>query len=166
MFELPVLCDREKPIWPPVRMFKHSCAMSCSLAPAAALLLHPSVTQTAQAPGYIRHQDSCFSSPTCKRSSSIKCFPQGPVFQLPPYHCYFMEQDHALVPTGHFISGAAFAPPPFHTPRPQPRPALTTAEQGEDKHLPKSLLAPNNIFLPPQGRRTTNNSFICKSVKK
>lgn len=51
MCGLPVLCDREKPIWPPVRMFKHSCAMSCSLAPAAALPLHPSVTQTAQAPG-------------------------------------------------------------------------------------------------------------------
>lgn len=57
-------------------------------------------------------------------------------------------------------------PAPFHTPRPQPRPALTIAEQGEDKHLPKSLSAPNNIFLPPQGRRAMNNSFICKSVKK
>jgi len=47
-----------------------------------------------------------------------------------------MEQDHALVLAGQFISGAAFAPPSFHTPSPQPRPALTAAEQGEDKRLP------------------------------
>lgn len=37
-----------------------------------------------------------------------------------------------LVPTGHFISGAAFAPPLIHTPSLQPHPALTAAEQGED----------------------------------
>lgn len=33
------------------RMFKHSCAMSCNLASAAAPSLHPSITQPAQAPG-------------------------------------------------------------------------------------------------------------------
>lgn len=33
-----------------------------------------------------------------------------------------------LAPTGHFISGAAFASPPIHTPSLQPHPALAAAE--------------------------------------
>lgn len=71
-----------------------------------------------------------------------------------------------LDPTGHFTSGAAFASPPIHTLSLQPHPALTAAERGEEKCLPKSLSAPSNIFVPPRGSRTMNNSYSYKSVKK
>lgn len=47
---------QERPIWPAGRMLKHSCAVSYNLAPAAALSLPASITQRAQAPGYIWHQ--------------------------------------------------------------------------------------------------------------
>lgn len=69
-----------------------------------------------------------FSSPAHKRSSLTKCFPQEPVFQLPPCHRYFMDGDHTLVSSGHIISGAAFASPP--APSPQPHPTLPQQKEG------------------------------------
>lgn len=91
----------------------------------------------------------------------------GAHLQLPPYHCYFNGTRSCSGPCWPLYFWSCFCSPPFHTPSPQPRPATSsTAEQGEDKCLPKSPSAPSNIFSPPWGSRTMNNSHICKFIKK
>lgn len=140
-FELYALCDREKPLWPPGRVFKHSCAVSCDLAPAAVLSILPSHTQH-------RHQaTSDTKTPVSVLQHEVlllNAFLREPCPSSLHITVTSWNKIMPLVPTGHFISGAAFAPPPS----PQPHPPLTAAERGEDKSLPKSLSAPATFFYP------------------